>query len=256
MNNDYSFENFKKRRDAIKNKTTNEPKSLLQLFGKTFAIVLFSFLVLATIISPNLNIPALNDDTESVQDMSSSDFKSRIDYRLQQIKLDDSSPNQKMPQNETGEQIQEAMETANSLVKVDLSTFNTPQLPSKNYNTPIAPNFGPSSTKKEASTINLPQSTPSDTNKSMQQQSPTPYIPKTQQNKNYKILVGDYATPEDAQRAADAMSATSTSSVKPFIKSHNGLYTVQIGSYNDVQKAQTIAGSYKARNYKVKIIEQ
>lgn len=262
MSNDYSFENFQKRREAIKNKKTSEPKSLMQLFGKTFIIAMVSFLVVATIISPHLNIPALNDDTESVQDMSSSDFKSRVDYRLQEIKLDDQTPNQKMPQNETGDQIQEAMDTANNLVKVDLSTFNTPQLPTKNYNkTPNTPNFGNSSTQKESSTIHLQQSMSADIQQKQKtstqlQQSPAPYVPKSVQNKNYKILVGDYTSPEDAQKAADILSSASTSPVKPFIKSYNGLYTVQIGSYNDVQKAQNIAGSYKSKNYKVKIIEQ
>lgn len=256
MSNDYSFENFQKRRDAIKNKKNNEPKSLLRLFGKTFAIALFSFLIVATIISPHLNIPALNDDTESVQDMGSSDFKSRIDYRLQEIKLDDTTKNQTMPQQETSQQLQEAMETANNLVKVDLSTFNTPQLPSKNYNnSPTAPNFGTSTTKSDTSTT--PQTMPSNSQPKLKTQQPSsPYIPKSQQSKNYKILVGDYTSPEDAQRAADVFSATSNSPVKPFIKSYNGLYSVQIGSYNDVQKAQNIAGSYKSKNYKVKIIEQ
>lgn len=256
MSNDYSFENFQKRRDAIKNKKNNEPKSLLRLFSKTFAITLFSFLVIATIISPHLNIPALNDDTESMQDMGSSDFKSRIDYRLQEIKLDDTTPNQGMPKKETNQQLQEAMETANNLVKVDLSTFNTPQLPAKNYNnTPTTPNFKNSTVKPDTAT--LPQETPSNSQQKLKAQQPSsPYIPKAQQSKNYKILVGDYTSPEDAQKAADMFSTVSNSPVKPFIKSYNGLYSVQVGSYNDAQKAQSMAGSYKSKNYKVKIIEQ
>ena len=78
MKNEYSFEHFQKRREDIRKINGRTKQTLLRLFLTTFSIVLFSFLVLATIMSPNLNIPALNDDTESINDVSSSDFKSRI----------------------------------------------------------------------------------------------------------------------------------------------------------------------------------
>lgn len=268
MNNDYSFENFQKRRDEIKKKKNGETKTPLELFVYTFASVLLGFLVIATIISPRLNIPALNDDKESMETMGSSDFKSRVDYRLQKIKQDDTNPAamQGLPLQENPAQMQDAMNTANSLVKVDLSTFNTPQLPSKNSNNaPMTPNFKPPSSQKMPSATQQGGQLPAQPyamqkSKTMPQASPTsaPYVPKTQAttSKNYKILVGDYATPEDAQNVANMFAASSSTGAKPMVKSHNGLYSVQVGVYSDSQKAQNLAGAYKAKNYKVKVVEQ
>lgn len=253
MKNDYSYENFQKRREEIKRNKNGEEKTPLELFVYTFGAVLLSFLVIATIISPNLNIPALNDDEKSVQDMGSSDFKSRVDYRLQEIKLNDTTPNQAqaLPQQETASQLQTAMDKANTLVKAELPTFGAPQLPNKNSNTQttVTPNFS-QQVKKPSQAL---QASPV---KAQTGQTPAPYIPKTaaQSNRNYKILVGDYASPEDAQRIADMLSA-SNPSARPIIKSHNGAYSVQVGAYTDVQKAQNIAGAYRAKNYKVNIIE-
>lgn len=251
MNSDYSYENFKKRREAIKNKQNSEPKSLLRLFGKTFGIALLMFFVLATIISPHINIPALNDDSENVKNMSSSDFKSRIDYRLQQIKFDDQMPGGRaISQGETQGQ------DSNELVKVDLSNFNSLNRPDLK-----TANIEPPTIKKEDIAIALPKSTPSDFLQKQKssvpvQSAPAPYVPKSLQGKNYKILLGGYSTPEDAQKLADMLSSVPNTTIKPFIKSHNGLYSVQVGSYNDVKTAQTIANAYKSKNYKVKIIEQ
>ncbi|MEI8377866.1 MAG: SPOR domain-containing protein [bacterium] len=264
MKSEYSFEHFQKRREEIRKKNSRTKQTILRLFLTTFSIVLFSFLVLASIMSPNLNIPALNDDT-SVDDMSSSDFKSRVDYRLKQIQMDDgtSKPSTSQePAQENGKlqnMISGAQKMQENIIRVDLSTFETPQLPNKPYpmqsptfkNDPaIAEQYAPPKPKALA-TQTQPQA--------QQQPVPPPYVPKTpQQNysnsKSYKILVGNYSSPDEAQGLSDMFSANSAG--KTHIKSYNGIYCVQIGSYSDFTKAQNIANAYRAKNYKVRVVEE
>ena len=264
MKNEYSFEHFQKRREDIKNRNSRTKQTLLRLFLTTFSIVLFSFLVLAALMSPNLNIPALNDDdTENVNDVSSSDFKSRIDYRLKQIQVDDGT--NKMPQNgleATKENAEEgklqsilsgAQKVQDGIIKVDLSTFDTPQLPAKT-STPPSASFKNNSSTAEQYAPPKPKAVAS---QSPQQQTPTPYVPKSQleQAKSYKLLVGNYSSPEEAQAISDMFSTTSSAG-KTHIKSYNGIYCVQVGSYSDFTKAQNIANAYRSKNYKVRVVEE
>ncbi|MDD3419914.1 MAG: SPOR domain-containing protein [Candidatus Gastranaerophilales bacterium] len=243
MNHDYSFEQFQKRREEIRNKNAKTKKRLLSLFVTTFSIVLFSFLFIATIISPNLNIPALNNDS-NIEEVGSSDFKSqgRVDYRLKEIQSDDTTPG-------TKSKLQTVLDSAqNSLIKVDLSelsTFGTPQMPEKTQ---------PTQTKSKMLTEHqqaLQKSYDTDTNS----QQPVPYVPKAQKPSSYKILVGEYSSPEEARQMVELFSQNSDSPVRPFVKSTNGGYAVQVGSYSELPKAQSTASSYKSRNFKVKIIE-
>lgn len=245
MNNDYSFEQFQKRRKEIKNKAKNtDTKTPLNLFVKTFAIFLFSFLLIATIISPHINIPALSDDDSSLKDISSSDFKSRIDYRLKQIQADDTTKPSAQTNPQEGSDLQNILSTQGNS---ELSTFNTPKLPDKTVQTTTTES-------SKVPTLQQGQYIPLKP-QSESQQSPAPYVPKAQvqPSKNYRILVGDYVSPEDAQRVADLMSGAS--GTRPMIKSHNGSYCLQVGVYNDAQKAQNVAGAYSAKNYKVRVIE-
>jgi len=264
MKNEYSFEHFQKRREDIKNRNSKTKKTLLRLFVTTFSIVLFSFLVLAALMSPNLNIPALNDDKDNVSDVSSSDFKSRIDYRLKQIQVDDGT--NKMPSSTAdaskeasaeGGQLQSLLSGAqkmqDGILKVDLSTFDAPQLPSK-APTPPSSTFKNSYPDSEQPAPPRPKALSSQ----IQPQQPTsaPYVPKSaqEQAKSYKLLVGNYSSPEEAQGLSDMLSANSSG--KTHIKSYNGIYCVQVGSYSDFTKAQNLANAYRSKNYKVRVVEE
>lgn len=264
MKNEYSFEHFQKRREDIRKRNSHTKKTLLRLFLTTFSIVLFSFLVLATIMSPHLNIPALNDDAENVNDVSSSDFKSRIDYRLKQIQVDDGTSKPALNDSELNNEKSEdgklqtilsgAQKMQDGVIKVDLSTFDTPQLPNKTSVTP-SPAFKINNSNSEQYGPPRPKVVSSQTQP--QQQAPVPYVPKSQQEqtKSYKLLVGNYSSPEEAQNVSDIFSASSSSG-KTYIKSYNGIYCVQVGSYSDFTKAQNIANAYRSKNYKVRVVEE
>lgn len=264
MKNEYSFEHFQKRREDIKNRTSRTKQTVLRLFLTTFSIVLFAFLVLATIMSPHLNIPALNDDKDNVSDTSSSDFKSRIDYRLKQIQVADGTNAMQSNTMETNKEIPEegklqnmlsgAQKMQDDIIKVDLSTFEAPQLPNK-IAAPPSPTFKNNSYTSEQYAPPKPKAL-SSIQQTQQQQVPTPYVPKTQldEAKSYKLLVGNYSSPEEAQNVSDIFSSGSAG--KTHIKSYNGIYCVQVGSYSDFTKAQNIANAYRSKNYKVRVVEE
>jgi hypothetical protein len=257
MNQDYSFEQFQKRRQEIRNKNTKTKKKLLSLFVTTFSIVLFSFLFIATIISPNLNIPALNDD-DNIDTMGSSDFKSqgqdqgqsRVDYRLKEIQNNDETPSTAKNNDTAADKFQNVLNSAqSSLMNVDLSTFGTPQMPNKNY-----PSQQTSKTQRSRMLEEQQQAHSRVTTTAATQQ-PAPYVPKTQKPSSYKIYVGEYSSPEEAHQMVELFSQNSDSPVRPIVKSTSNGYTVQVGSYNDATRAQTTAGTYKSRNFKVKVVE-
>lgn len=262
MKNEYSFEHFQKRREDIRKRNSRTKQTLLRLFVTTFSIVLFSFLVLATIMSPNLNIPALNDDADNVNDISSSDFKSRIDYRLKQIQMADGTTAPSNGQETTKTNPEEgklqnmlsgAQKMQENIIKIDLSNLDTPQFPPKNYTNQTSASK-PIPSTLEQTTTSRPKTL---TMQTQSQQAPAPYIPKNPQENatSYKILVGNYSSPEEAQGISDMFSANSSAG-KTHIKSYNGLYCVQIGSYSDYTKAQNIANAYRAKNYKVRVVEE
>lgn len=70
---------------------------------------------------------------------------------------------------------------------------------------------------------------------------------------NYKVLVGQYQTAEQAQLAKSIIRETELGQ-NAFVKQINNIYTIQIGSYSTAEQAQIVAnklttGSFPARVY-------
>lgn len=59
-----------------------------------------------------------------------------------------------------------------------------------------------------------------------------------------KVLVGKYATMDEAKQAQSEMSDTPS-----FVKKINGFYTLQVGSFDNYEVAKTTAGKLKSRGY-------
>lgn len=236
MNEEYSFENFQKRKKEIKNKPSKT--KLSKLFLNTFLSFLLLFLVIGLLISPRLNLPANSNNEETTTEKPKAD--ARIDSRLVDIQTADNTP---APTPEpTQQKFPLSMDLFNKKPAEDnsLPIFDAPQLPSQNYIRTQMP-----SKEQKTETTN--------TNQELKQQptstTATPSIPPA---KVYKILVGDYMLEDDAKTIQDLLL---TANVKSTIKQHNGNYVLQVGAYSDYAKAQKIAAQYKAKNYKVRIIE-
>lgn len=231
MNEEYSFENFQKRREEIKNKHKTSKRKLSKLFLNTFLLFLLMFLVIGILISPRLNIPATSDNNTT----ETQDTGARIDSRLHDIQAADNAP---LQANEASKKLSFGLDLfhKSSNDENTLPVFDAPQLPSQNYIRTQMP-----SSKEQ------PQKT--EIEKAQEIQLPTaPATPA----KTYRILVGDYMLEDDAKSIQDLLA---TANVKPAIKTYNGNYVLQVGAFSDYTKAQKVATQYKAKNYKVRIVE-
>ena len=70
-----------------------------------------------------------------------------------------------------------------------------------------------------------------------------------------KIYLGNYSTIEEAMQVQQKVSSE-ISGITPFIKSINGKYIVQLGSFMDREKANALISKTRSQGYNPKIIEE
>lgn len=70
-----------------------------------------------------------------------------------------------------------------------------------------------------------------------------------------KVLIGKYATFEDA-RAAQETVRDSNRGTTPFIRKVGDIYALQVGSYQDLEMAKKVASRFRAENFDVWIYQQ
>ena len=72
---------------------------------------------------------------------------------------------------------------------------------------------------------------------------------------NIKVLIGKYSTFDDAKTAQTAMK-NSKARIAPFIRRVGNVYSLQIGSYSNMDVARSVAGSYGREGFDVWIYQQ
>ena len=70
-----------------------------------------------------------------------------------------------------------------------------------------------------------------------------------------KVLIGKYATFEDARAAQDSVREYNQGTT-PFIRKVGDIYALQVGSYQDLTTAKQIASKFRAQNFDVWIYQQ
>ena len=75
------------------------------------------------------------------------------------------------------------------------------------------------------------------------------------QKSNIKVLIGKYNTFDEAKTAQTAMK-NSKARIAPFIRRVDNAYSLQIGSYSNMDVARSVAGSYGKDGYDVWIYQQ
>ena len=72
---------------------------------------------------------------------------------------------------------------------------------------------------------------------------------------NIKVLIGKYSTFDDAKTAQTAMK-NSKARIAPFIRRVGNVYSLQIGSYSNMDVARSVAGSYGREGFDGWIYQQ
>ncbi len=70
-----------------------------------------------------------------------------------------------------------------------------------------------------------------------------------------KVLIGKYATFEDARAAQDSVREVNQGTT-PFIRKVGDIYALQVGSFQDINTAKQIASKFRAENFDVWIYQQ
>lgn len=261
----YQEENIYRERREIKTKR----QRLIFVFCSTFAVVFFTCLSIASMLTPAIDVPALQKE-EELTEMDSSDFKGRVDPRLRLFDMQEGgtplSPDDKVSLNEEITQL--ANKTA-AIINPNEAIYENQE---QNQNLFNEINLSSSNNNQEQQAVN-PENAPK-----------PPPIPKTSQFKKeevavlpnipekevelrnkvseaprrfamIKVLVGAYDSPSEARKASCRLN-TSNLPITPFIKEVNGVYTLQVGSFSSVAKANKLAEELRAQNLPVRLIQE
>ena len=223
------------------NKQVEEKPSYIKLFFGAFFMMLILFVVIAVHLFSSVDTAIGENDEGDIKE-SGLGVKHLIDSRLKFIQMED---NNKLPSNQVPNVIQskeEAMnQTNNSSDEVQLQTFG-----GQDYSNPYGNSNSFSSNQTtfpetERQPIKHPTGVPSQTSSS---------------STVYKVFIGNYSTLEQA-RVAQSIVQDANIGVTSFVKTlSNGTYTIQVGSYNDVTKAQNLTNDLKRNHFPARMVQE
>lgn len=253
------------------------------IFVSAFFMMLLIFLGIAKQISPDVDV-SIGENEMTREEM----VKSSVDDRLKLIHMEDNAYDSttddtfspeleekvKLPSNVKGNTSEEDVsdewadlssankkkETAKTEKKIDSSaqsalneTMKNHQEIIKNLNNmqqahPVPMNNAQNTMPNSAQIHIQPQAQPSI------QKAPTS-APTPQKTISAKVVVGNYATMEQAQVAKGIISEAGLN-IDPFVRKIGGTYTIQTGSFTSKEKAQAAANDLLRNNFPARVIEE
>lgn len=243
------------------------------LFVTTFAVVFFIFLSLASMMSPKIDVPALQDETQMPDDtiQNNDQYKSRLDPRLKVLEMQEESGY--APQGQSDEDINTKINNQNAEVNTDASTIQQDILYRQNMNALEGKKATTQTTasKKQVAPTYLNEN---EVEQALQTQAPKVIrkpVPKQYRTETIdlrgkipptpsrltmtKVVVGTYSTPAEARNASSKLM-NSDLNVTPFIKEVNGSYSLQVGTFASQQKARQMADQLRTKNIPAQVIEE
>lgn len=223
-----SYDRYKKKKKSV------DSKNNALKFVVTFFITLFVFTLIAKSLSPNVDV-SIGNDSETDAKESGLGVKKFIDDRLKMIQMADNSANSSLNDNE----------------KRTVNEGNTDQLSQyteEKVTVPTKKNQTNNQDDQDMSVHSLVKSPPPrPTTKDLS----TPFSSSTMS----KVLVGRYASIEQAKVAQEIL-LDSGLDITPFVRSQNGAYTLQVGSYSSRAKAEELVGELQRNNFPARIIQE
>ena len=204
-------------------KVTKNPNEGIIIFVSAFFILLLLFLGIAKQISPEVDVSIGDETQQNTEDDNM--YKASVDERLKLLQEEDNSQGDRMFNDALEEKV---------VIPEDKNTSEQD-----------------SSTPSEEEPIKLPDAEANP--KPQETASPVPQNSKVQQNVSAKVVVGYYATKEQAE-VAKGIIAESGMNISPFVRSIGGAYTIQVGSYATREKAQSVVNDLLRNNYPARII--
>ncbi len=226
-------------------KQIEEKPSYIKLFFGAFFMMLILFVVIAVHLFSSVDTAIGENDEGDIKE-SGLGVKHLIDNRLKFIQMED---NNKLPSTQAPNIIQTKEEELaaqnNNDAEVQTQTFG-----GQDYSHPYGENnsFTSSETTfptqtEQQNTIKHPEGVKSQ-------------APATVHTTVYKVYIGSYSTLEQA-RVAQSIIQDANLGVTSFVKTgSNGAYTIQVGSYSDVTKAQNLTNELRRNHFPARMVQE
>lgn len=217
------------------NKKKVGSKNNIVTFVVTFFITLLVFTAVAKSLSPDVDVTIGNDSQTDAKDTGLG-VKKFIDDRLKMIQMDDNSAGVSLP----------ADDSKPSRFSTNVND-NSLQQPEEKVSLPQA-NSTNTQIEDEPIILNTKKQPPRPSAKDLS--APTPIS-----SASAKVVVGRYATFEQAKVAQEIL-LDSGLNITPFVRSYNGGYTLQVGSYSTRAKAEELSSQLQQNNFPARIIQE
>lgn len=217
-------------------RNNNSQHNIITIFVTTFLIMLVFFTAVAKQLTPNVDV-SIGEDSSAEPKESGLGVKRFIDNRLKSIQMEDTGLRSKKvvenerPKFEEDDESEYFSEELEEKVKIPTTKIVKEMEQKALKPTKVAP--------KPPAAIVI---------------QPSDYPEPTVSNINLKVVVGRYSTADQA-KAAQTILQNSGLGVTPFIKSIDGTYTLQVGSFTSSSKAEALTTELLNNNFPARIIK-
>ncbi len=243
QNNPYENKKIPQQKTSVKYNKQN-----LMMFLSIFAVLLLIFLGLARIMSPDIDISLGDDNINAEQD---EEYGRSVDSRLRMLQQDDEM--NLLDHDEDASLIEDdgvvsipKFEEKTMLKLEDEEPINTnsdkDEEKLKNENKQTHQN-SVSTTDTEIPKIRQNNATPD----------AAPTAPTPQPTKTYRVYVGMYSSPAQAEVAKGILQDAGLG-VAPSIKQAAGGYTLQVGAFNSKDSATNLTNKLLMNNYPARVV--
>ena len=210
-----------------KRKLESNPNEGLILFVSAFFVMLLIFLGVVKQISPEIDVSIGDSQEITAED----DYeKGTVDDRLRAIQMEDNSYS-------NDETFSPELEEKVILPRQKQKTAG--ELEAEN--------------NAEVITIQKPEAAKETIKSEEKPAAATETKPVTPPTVNAKVIVGYYATAEQAEVAKSIIQDAGLN-IQPFVKNIGGAYTLQVGSFSSKEKAQGVANDLLKNNFPARVI--
>lgn len=207
-----------------KKKLENNPNEGIILFVSAFFVMLLLFLGVVKQLSPDVDVSIGDNSDTSTEEVA----KGSVDDRLKLIQMED-----------------------NSYTNASDDTFS-PELDEK-VRLPKQKRKTVGEQEGEAEVIILEKQEKPDLQKEEPAQTAETTPVPAPQAINAKVIVGYYATSEQAEVAKGIIQEAGLN-IQPFVRNIGAAYTLQVGSFSSREKAQSVANDLLKNNFPARVI--
>jgi len=237
-NNDFNFEfsqgdqpthmSYKKYKKKVEPKPKNEN---LALFVGAFFMMLLIFLGLAKQLSPDIDVSIGNDSEET---SAEGFYRGNVDSRLADIQNEDRNAVE-IPSDEDDNMFDDELEEK-VVINLDKKDSASQEM-----------------TQPEEEPVRKPETAPvqkaPEEVRHTSAPTPTSTAPKT----TAKVVVGHYATAEQAEVAKGILQEAGMG-ISPMVRNIGGSYTIQAGAFSTREAAQAAAQNLLKNNFPARVI--